>query len=359
VASIRFVAKTGANAGAVAANNAVADVAGAGPGCVGGDDPVHPSRLRLCGGVGADGRKLGGAATVARAGHGGHLAHEVRTHLHWFESRPRQGPGCTGLLGRREHLPNEILLVLPPRAFARMTRSSKMSGGYDDGQFKNRCVYIQRSFRTPAMHEFVRGPVWRRWSRWDVVLHRAAKRSLDLTIASLGRARLYGQLEAFRTLQRRVVDACSHQVVLPCDASRHGRAPSERHRLRPGGRGVRLRLHRPSPRLRGGGGGVGAGTGASRVRLAWRFSFLVSSKAPQPGLSRAFVPGAPRSYACLFRSMRFCGRRGLGAVLPNRTTRHRSRTTVSPQDGARHAQAGALDAAKSDREPLGCGRTHK
>jgi hypothetical protein len=57
------------------------------------------------------------------------------------------------------------------------------------------------------------------------VLHRAANRSLDLTIASLGPTRFYGQLQALRTLQRRVVDACSQHVVLPCDATRHGRAP--------------------------------------------------------------------------------------------------------------------------------------
>jgi hypothetical protein len=88
--------------------------------------------------------------------------------------------------------------------------------------YRGRCVYIQPSFRTPAMQELLEGPVWRRWSKWDVVLHRAANRSLDLTIESLGPARFYGQLEAFRSMQRGVADACSRRVVLPCDASRHG-----------------------------------------------------------------------------------------------------------------------------------------
>lgn len=78
------------------------------------------------------------------------------------------------------------------------------------------------------MQEFFKGPVWRRWSKWDVVLHRAANRSLDLTIASLGPERFYGQLEAFRSLRRDVSEACSRHVRFPCDASRDGQGPRSR-----------------------------------------------------------------------------------------------------------------------------------
>jgi hypothetical protein len=75
------------------------------------------------------------------------------------------------------------------------------------------------------MQEILEGPVWRRWSKWDVVLHRAANRSLDLTIESLGPARFHVQLEAFRSLQRNTTEACSRHVRLPCSASRHGKRP--------------------------------------------------------------------------------------------------------------------------------------
>jgi hypothetical protein len=107
-------------------------------------------------------------------------------------------------------------------------KSSKVSGGYDGGGYQFRCVSIQRSFTTPAMREFLEGPVWRRWSAWDSVLHRAANRSLDLTIDRLGSDRFQGQLMAFRALHMQVYDACAGRVVLPCDASRDGQAP--RHR---------------------------------------------------------------------------------------------------------------------------------
>jgi hypothetical protein len=100
-----------------------------------------------------------------------------------------------------------------------------VSGGYDDGKYKFRCVYIQRSFRTPFMTEFLEGPVWRRWSNWDAVLHRAANASLDRTVAGLGVARFQEQLARFRSLQQQVGEACAGRVRFPCDASRHDKPP--------------------------------------------------------------------------------------------------------------------------------------
>jgi hypothetical protein len=90
-------------------------------------------------------------------------------------------------------------------------------------------VYIQPSVRTPSMQQFFSGPAWRRWTRWDAVLHRAANRSLDLTIESLGVAAFRRHLAAFRDLQRRVNDACAHRVRFPCDASRHGKPRRPSH----------------------------------------------------------------------------------------------------------------------------------
>lgn len=101
--------------------------------------------------------------------------------------------------------------------------SSKVSGGYDDGLFQERCVYIQPSIRTPYIQSFFAGRAWRRWTKWDAVLHRAANVSLDLTIERLGVGTFRGHLEAFRELQRRVHAACSGRVRFPCDASRDGR----------------------------------------------------------------------------------------------------------------------------------------
>ena len=72
---------------------------------------------------------------------------------------------------------------------------SKRSGGYDDGQYQNRCVFIQPTNITTEMQAYLNSPVWKKYIEPERNLYLAANHSLDLTIQHLGKDKVIQRLE--------------------------------------------------------------------------------------------------------------------------------------------------------------------
>lgn len=97
--------------------------------------------------------------------------------------------------------------------------SAKGSGGYDDGRYKGRCTYIQKSFVSTGMKELIASPEWKAMVYWDELFHKAVNRSLDLTIQDLGVKEFQYQLSKFHKEKHLFEDKCLKQVRLPCSAN--------------------------------------------------------------------------------------------------------------------------------------------
>lgn len=95
-------------------------------------------------------------------------------------------------------------------------KSAKGSGGFDDGIYNNTCVYIFRSFISPGMQQFFASDqVWKDRTRGDVMLYRAANKSLDMTIDALGRDLVEKELQEFERALQVAQDTCQN-VKFPC-----------------------------------------------------------------------------------------------------------------------------------------------
>jgi len=96
--------------------------------------------------------------------------------------------------------------------------SSKSSGGWDDGGHKE-CTYIVPTYLSPGMKQhFSSDKSWKSRTKGDALLHRAAQRSLDMTIDQLGRDKFTIKLEQFKWLKTAVEAICVGGVKFPCDA---------------------------------------------------------------------------------------------------------------------------------------------
>jgi hypothetical protein len=92
--------------------------------------------------------------------------------------------------------------------------SSKKSGGYDDGKYKERCVKVQKAFTTPEVDEFIRTNFTE--DNYDYLLYAAVNRSLDLTINALGRDRVEEEVRKYRMLKQLAEISCQDEAVFPC-----------------------------------------------------------------------------------------------------------------------------------------------
>lgn len=92
--------------------------------------------------------------------------------------------------------------------------SSKKSGGYDDGKYKERCIKVQKAFTTPEVDEFIRTNFTE--GNYDYLLYAATNRSLDLTINALGRERVEEEIRKYRTLKQLAETSCQDEAVFPC-----------------------------------------------------------------------------------------------------------------------------------------------
>jgi hypothetical protein len=102
--------------------------------------------------------------------------------------------------------------------------AAKSRGGFDDaGRASDAskptpCTYIWPSFVSEGMQSQLDSDDWRNKSHWDRVLHRAANRSLDLTIDYLGRALFSEQLDLYRRALARSREVCLRNAVFPCSS---------------------------------------------------------------------------------------------------------------------------------------------
>jgi hypothetical protein len=94
--------------------------------------------------------------------------------------------------------------------------SAKTNGGFDDGAYKQKCVYIVPSFITQGMKDFFASTAWKRHVAGSKLMYDAAVSSLDATIESLGRREFEAQLQQFRAAMKVVQSKCAANVTLPC-----------------------------------------------------------------------------------------------------------------------------------------------
>jgi len=83
---------------------------------------------------------------------------------------------------------------------------------------RSECRQVQPSHVTPKMQEFLDSDEWKRMSKWDRVIHKAANRNLDLTIERLGQFEFQKKLALFKQAQDLALERCLHGglVTLPC-----------------------------------------------------------------------------------------------------------------------------------------------
>lgn len=95
-------------------------------------------------------------------------------------------------------------------------KSTKQSGGFDDGIYNNSCTYIVKSFVSSGMQDFFASDqVWKYRTEGDIMLYQAANRSLDMTIDALGKDVVDKELQEFERAMKVAQDTCRH-IKLPC-----------------------------------------------------------------------------------------------------------------------------------------------
>lgn len=97
-------------------------------------------------------------------------------------------------------------------------QSTKTSGGFDDGVYNDTCVYIVKSFVSLGMQDFfATNGKWKEYTRGDLMLYQAANKSLDLTIAALGKDLVKRELQEYERAMQVAQETCQN-VKLPCSA---------------------------------------------------------------------------------------------------------------------------------------------
>jgi hypothetical protein len=79
-----------------------------------------------------------------------------------------------------------------------------------------RCVTMERSFRSERVKQFLESDEWKARSYGDYLLHAAAIQSLDLTIERLGRAAFEMRLVEYHRLKKKARNVCANATFLPC-----------------------------------------------------------------------------------------------------------------------------------------------
>lgn len=96
--------------------------------------------------------------------------------------------------------------------------SAKGSGTYEAVPDAG-CVYIHKSFVSEGMQQYFDSIPWKVMIASDEFFHKAANRSLDLTIEKLGKDRFDTALRSFRHAMLQVEVRCQSQIQFPCTSS--------------------------------------------------------------------------------------------------------------------------------------------
>jgi hypothetical protein len=111
----------------------------------------------------------------------------------------------------------QLLLGLPVGDI--LSSSSKVGGGYSLEEKHDICIPLQKSFRSPAVKEYLASDQWYAINYGDYALYAAANRSLDLTIERLGKQRFEKALGLYRHAQNEVKGRCDKRTHFPCSVN--------------------------------------------------------------------------------------------------------------------------------------------
>lgn len=124
--------------------------------------------------------------------------------------------GFVGLSDRMDETLVALKFILGVELQDIVVLSSKRSGGFDGGKYKNTCFKIQSVDTPPEVEEFLQEEFPR--NNHDYFLHAVVNRSLDLTIDAIGRKRFQRDLDTFRKMSQYAEAQCLDKAVFPCVA---------------------------------------------------------------------------------------------------------------------------------------------
>ena len=95
---------------------------------------------------------------------------------------------------------------------------ARSSGSFSNGNpGKGRpCVYLVPSFLTPGMQDFFESKEWRDSNAIDNLLYQAVYKSLDNTIAAIGKERVQKELDIFLKAKKIAESFCDGKVHTMC-----------------------------------------------------------------------------------------------------------------------------------------------
>lgn len=95
--------------------------------------------------------------------------------------------------------------------------SAKRGGSFTAAPPPLYCIYLVPAFLTEGMQDFFASDVWLDIMKYDLLLYRAANKSLDNTIDALGREEFEKQLKEFREVLAVAQTICESETVYRCD----------------------------------------------------------------------------------------------------------------------------------------------
>jgi hypothetical protein len=95
--------------------------------------------------------------------------------------------------------------------------SAKRSGGYDDGEKRNTCYFLQPSVVSPELQQWFNSDEdWLRHSEIDNLLFRVVNASLELTVDAFGLEELARQVSVLQSALEHADHVCGPTAVFPC-----------------------------------------------------------------------------------------------------------------------------------------------
>ena len=93
----------------------------------------------------------------------------------------------------------------------------RSQGSFSNGPPATRpCIYIWPAFLTKGMKAFFASDKWMNHMKGDYMLYEAAKKSLDLTIDRLGRAKVEKEVERFKAALKIAEEICGPRAISMC-----------------------------------------------------------------------------------------------------------------------------------------------
>jgi hypothetical protein len=92
----------------------------------------------------------------------------------------------------------------------------RSQGAFSNGPPARPCIYVWPSFLTDGMKSFFASDKWMNHMKGDYMLYEAAKKSLDLTIDRLGRAKVKKEVERFKAALKIAEEICAPRAISMC-----------------------------------------------------------------------------------------------------------------------------------------------